>query len=114
MRRTAFLFAGIALLATTAFSGDGSVHRSARRIPGRYIVVLNPGADTVTVANSVRNLNGAQVHHTYVRGLKGLSVEISDADAQALAHDSRVQFVEEDATVAVASTPWARRAAMRS
>jgi len=106
MRRSALLFAGIALVATAAFSGDGSVHRSARHIPGRYIVVLDSSADTATVANSVRILNGARIHHTYERGLKGLAVEISDADAQALARDSRVQFVEEDATVAVASTPW--------
>ncbi len=106
MRRTAFLFAGIALMATSAFSGDGSVHRSARHIPGRYIVVLNSSADTATVANGVRNLKGSKVHHTYDRGLKGLAVEISDADAQALAGDARVQFVEEDATVSVASTPW--------
>jgi subtilisin family serine protease len=105
MRRSAFLFAGIALVATAAFSGDGSVHRSARHIPGRYIVVLDSSADTASVANSVRNLNGARVHQTYARGFKGLAVEISDADAQALSRDSRVRFVEEDATVSVASTP---------
>jgi subtilisin family serine protease len=105
MRRALF-FGGIALLAATAFGGDGSVHRSARHIPGRYIVVLNSSADTAAVANSVRSLNGARIHHTYERGVKGLAVEISDADAQALARDSRVQFVEEDATVSVASTPW--------
>jgi len=106
MRTSALLFAGIALVASAAFSGDGSVRRSARHIPGRYIVVLDSSADTATVANAVRNLNGARVHHTYGRGFKGLAVEISDADAQALARDSRVQFVEEDATVDVASTPW--------
>jgi len=106
MRRSAFLFAGIALVASAAFSGEGSVHRSARHIPGRYIVVLASSADTATVANEVRNRNGARVHHTYARGFKGLAVEISDADAQALARDSRVQFVEEDATVAIASTLW--------
>src|SRR5713226_1549129 len=105
MRRTLFL-AGVALCATAAFGGDGSVHRSAKHIPGRYIVVLAPGSDTSTVANSVRNLNGGKVHRTYERGFKGLAVEISDADAQALARDSRVQFVEEDATVSIASTPW--------
>src|SRR5438105_5465809 len=105
MRRSALLFAGIALAATAAFSGDGSVRRSARHIPGRYIVVLDSSVDTATVANSVRNLNAAQVHHTYERGFKGLAVEISDADAQALARDPRVQFVEEDATFAIASTP---------
>src|SRR2546428_2490468 len=106
MRRSAFLFAGLALAATVAFSGDGSVHRSARHIPGRYIVVLDSSADTATFANAVRDLNGALVHHTYERGFKGLAVEIGDADAQALARDPRVQFVEEDATFAIASTPW--------
>src|SRR5437868_12172717 len=106
MRRSKFLLAGIVLVASTVFGGDGSVHRNARHIPGRYIVVLESGADTTTVANSVRSLTGAHVHHIYERGLKGLAVEISDADAQALAIDPRVKFVEEDATVGVASTPW--------
>src|SRR2546425_12233066 len=106
MKRSALLFAGIALVATGAFSGDGSVHRNARHIPGRYIVVLDSSADTATVANAVLSLDGARINRTYERGLKGLAVEISDADAQALARDSRVQFVEEDATIAVASTPW--------
>ena len=106
MKRSALLFASIGLVATTVFGGDGSVHRSARHIPGRYIVVLDSSADTATVASSVRNLNGGQVHHIYARGFKGLAVEISDADAQALARDSRVQLVEEDATIAVASAPW--------
>src|SRR5438128_4967594 len=105
MRRSAFLFAGLALAATAAFSGDGSVHRNARHIPGRYIVVLDSSADTATFANAVLNLNGALIHRTYERGFKGLAVEISDADANALASDSRVQFAEAYATVAVASTP---------
>lgn len=106
MRRTASLFAVIALMATAAFSGDGNVRRSARRIPGRYIVVLEASADTAAVANTVHNLKGAQVRHTYERGLKGFALEISDADAQALARDSRVQFIEEDSTVATAATTW--------
>ena len=106
MRRSALLIAGISLMAATAFSGDGSVHRNARHIPSRYIVVLESSSDTAAVADTVRNLKGGKVHHSYGRGFKGLAVEISDADAQALARDSRVQFVEEDATVSTASTPW--------
>src|SRR5437899_1281519 len=106
MRRSALWFAGLALLATAAFGGDGTVHRSTRHISGRYIVVLESSADTAAVANTVRNFNASRVHHTYDRGFKGLAVEISDADAQALARDSRVQFVEEDSTVSIASTPW--------
>ena len=104
--RSALLFAGIALMASTAFSGDGSVRRNAHRIPGRYIVVLESSSDTAAVASAVRNINGARVHHTFARGFRGLSVELTDADAQNLARDSRVKFVEEDATISAQSTPW--------
>ena len=106
MKRTALLLAGIALVATAAFSGEGEVRRSARRIPGRYIVVLEAGADPAAVASTVQNLKGARVRHTYARGLKGFALEIAEADAQALARDARVRFVEEDSTVSTAAAPW--------
>ncbi|HEU4521934.1 MAG TPA: S8 family peptidase [Thermoanaerobaculia bacterium] len=107
MRRMALLLTGLALIATPAFSGEGEVRRSARRIPGRYIVALPPGADTATATNMVRDLKGARIRHTYERGLKGFALDMSDSDAQTLARDSRVQFVEEDATISIASTTWA-------
>ena len=100
------MFACIALIATSAFSGEGSVRRSARRIPGRYIVVLELGADATAVANTVRNLKSAQLRHSYARGVKGFAVEMSDVDALALAQDPRVKFVEEDATVSAATSVW--------
>jgi subtilisin family serine protease len=106
MNRTTLSLAGIALIATTAFAGDGSVHRNARHIPGRYIVVLQPGADAAAVAATVRGIKGGRVHQAYDRGVKGFAVEVSDVDAQSLAADARVQFVEEDATVTAAATPW--------
>src|SRR6185436_6723863 len=106
MKRVAFVFACIALIATSAFSGEGSVRRSARRIPGRYIVVLELGADATAVANTVRNLKSAQLRHSYARGVKGFAVEMSDVDALALAQDPRVKFVEEDATVSAATSVW--------
>lgn len=107
MKRTAVSFAGIALLAaTTAFSGEGSVRRNARHIPGRYIVVLQSSADTSAVLSTVRNLKGSAVRHTYQRGVKGLAVELSDVDAQTLSRDARVQFIEEDAVVSAADVPW--------
>ena len=106
MRRTALLFAGIALAATAAFGGDGNVHRSGKHIAGRYIVVLEPTADTAAVASTAQNFKGAQVRQTYKHGFKGFALEMNDADAQTLARDARVQFVEEDATVSAAVTPW--------
>ncbi len=106
MRRTTLLFVGLALVAATAFSGDGHVRRNARRIPGRYIVVLEPGTDTAAIASMVRSHSGARVRRTYERGVKGFALESNDAAAQALAQDSRVQFVEEDATISAAQTTW--------
>ena len=105
MRRSAFVFACIALVATAAFSGEGMIRRSAKNIPGRYIVVLEASADAATVANTCasQGCTGA----AYVRArTQGLAVEISDVDAQALARDARVQFVEEDSNVSAAAANW--------
>jgi subtilase family protein/peptidase inhibitor I9 len=103
--RSALVFAGIVIAATAAFGGDGSVHRNARHIPGRYIVELNSSADAASIADVVRG-NGGNVHHSYSRGVKGLSIETSDVVAQSLSSDPRVKFVEEDATVSATSVSW--------
>ena len=105
MRRSLLWFAGFALVATAALGGDGNVHRSAKRIPGRYIVVLGSSADTTAVANSVR-LKGGRVRHQYDGGVRALSIEVSDADAQMLSRDARVQFVEEDSTISATAVSW--------
>jgi subtilisin family serine protease len=105
MKRSTLFFAGLALAATTAVAGEQTIHRSAKRIPGRYIVVLEQGSDTASVAGTVRGRSG-RIHHLYERGFKGLSVEMTEADAQTLAKDARVKFVEEDSAVSAASTPW--------
>jgi len=89
-----------------AFGGDGSVHRNARHIPGRYIVVLDSSADAREIADDISDLKGGRVRHSFSRGFKALSVEMSDADAQALARDSRVKFVEEDAIYSATSVSW--------
>ena len=104
MKITALL-AGLTLAAMSAFGGDGTIRRSAKRIPGQYVVVLNSGANVATVANTARNFHGARIHKTYERGIKGFAIEMNDADAQALSRDPGVQFVEEDSIVS-ASTTW--------
>jgi hypothetical protein len=103
MRNVSLLFAGFALMASTAFAGDGTIRRSDRRIPGRYVVVLEAGSDLASVANHVRNFRGARVRHTYQKGVKGFALELSAADAATLARDVRVRYVEEDAVVSAAS-----------
>jgi hypothetical protein len=106
MRRAALLYMGISILAMAAFGGDINIHRKARHIPGRYIVVLDAGADTAAMLGTVRNIKSAQVRQAYSRGVKGFGLEMTDADAQALARDPRVQFIEEDSTVSITSATW--------
>jgi hypothetical protein len=106
MKRSAFLFAGIAMVASVALSGEGRVRRSAQHVPGRYIVVLNSSADPDALADTVRGRNGGRIRHTFQHGFKGFAAEMTDADAQALARDSRVKFVEEDSIISIASVPW--------
>jgi subtilisin family serine protease len=104
MKFTALL-AGLTLAAMSAFGGDGAIRRSALRIPGQYVVVLNSSASVAAVANTARNFHGARIRKTYERGIKGFAIEMSDADAQSLSRDPGVQFVEEDSIVS-ASTTW--------
>lgn len=93
------LLAGLCLVGVSAFAGDGVVRRSSKHIPGRYVVVLQSGADVAEVVGSVKRATNAKVPHSYERGVKGFALEGSEADAQKLARDPRVEFVEEDSVV---------------
>jgi subtilisin family serine protease len=77
-----------------------------KKIRDQYIVVLKDNADPD--AESVRlsreysgDRNGG---HTYRRALKGFSVRMSEQQAQRLAEDPRVDFVEEDGEVTASAT----------
>lgn len=96
------------LVAATAFAGDGTIHRSAHRVAGSYVIVVDPGADMGSVASTLGKLNGARVHHQYGRGIKGFAVELSESDALQLSRDSRVQLVEEDSVFSSSqvAVPW--------
>ncbi len=98
------LIAGLLLVATSAVAGDGVIRRSTHHVPGQYVAVLDSAASVDSVATFVRSFNSARIRHAYSRGIKGLAIAMSDADAQRLARDPRVQFVEEDATVGIADT----------
>ena len=105
--KTRALIAGLLLAATSAVAGDGVIRRSTRHVPGHYVAVLDSTASVDSVATLVRSFANSRVHNTYQRGVKGFALEMSDADAQRLARDPRVQFVEEDSIVnTAATTSW--------
>jgi hypothetical protein len=104
MRIVSALLVMFALAAPAAYSGEGQIRRSQGRIAGRYIVVLAPETDLDTFSRQARSSHGARVRHSYQRGVKGLSLEMTESAALALAGDQRVQFVEEDSVVSASAT----------
>src|SRR5258708_27672744 len=71
-----------------------------------------PSTDTPSAAAlTLSSTYGGKVSQIYEQALKGYSVEMSEAQAQALSQDSRVKYVEEDgimsaSTIEQASATW--------
>ena len=104
--KSTVLLAGLSLAAISALGGDGSIHRSSKKITGQYVVVVDSGENVTYVTNRARGYKGSKIHHTYQKGIKGFSIEMNDNDAQDLATDPHVQFVEEDSVVMIAASTW--------
>ena len=116
-RRLAAVVTGVAAalaLATgqvdPAAAGNGKIrHTDADNvIAGSYIVVLKDG---VVAKNAVRKVidrlavrHKAAVRFRYADALRGFSARMSKADAQRLATDPSVDYVEQDRTVRIAVT----------
>ncbi|HEU4711633.1 MAG TPA: S8 family peptidase [Pyrinomonadaceae bacterium] len=94
------------------------LRKSANKIENNYIVVLD---DTVVgekgpfsiapyIASELANTHRGRIKDVYQNALNGFSVEMSEADAEALSQDFRVAYVEEDAVVQLDATqsnpPW--------
>lgn len=94
------------------------LRKSANKIENNYIVVLD---DTVVgekgpfsiapyIASELSNSHRGRIKDVYQNALNGFSVEMSEADAEALSQDFRVAYVEEDAIVQLDATqtnaPW--------
>lgn len=104
------LFSSSALFSLPA---PGKFRRVERATPGRYIVVLKdeiPGAEVGSVAEALAGRFGGVAGHVYRHAIKGFSVSLPEAAAQALSRDPRVEFVEEEGEASVITTqtgaPW--------
>ena len=94
------------------------IHRKANKIENSYIVVLDDsvvgerGAYSIAeyVASDLAMTHRGKLKNVYKNALNGFSVEMSEADAEALSQDFRVKFVEEDGLMTASATqsnpPW--------
>jgi aqualysin 1 len=118
------LVAASALSASTTrlVSGRGEkkekIRKKARPVPGSYIVVLNEwaarpygdGSFVPNVAADIASAHKGRIRQLYKHALLGFSVELTAEEAERLADDPRVNYVEEDGVVTASATqtspPW--------
>lgn len=91
----------------TSTKRDGKFRRAPvdKGIQDEYIVVFNSDVtDPDTASGNLIAVHGGWRKHIYRRVLKGFSVHLSEKQAQKLALDPRVSFVEQDQVVTADTT----------
>ncbi|PYQ50379.1 MAG: peptidase S8, partial [Acidobacteria bacterium] len=101
------LAVALVLFAVPLFA-DGSkkpkIIKAKKKIPNAYIVVLEDRVDVDAAAADLAGLSRGQLKHVYKSALKGFALDVSDAEAAAIAQDPRVKYVEEDSEVTLETT----------
>ncbi|WP_433246580.1 S8 family peptidase [Streptosporangium sp. CA-135522] len=89
-------------------SGPGRVMAASDPVPGRYIVVLKDRTMSARSATEqstdLAERYGGLVHHRYAFAIKGYAAEMSADQAQQIAADPRVAYVEQDSVVQASTT----------
>ncbi|HYH99725.1 S8 family serine peptidase [Hyalangium sp.] len=104
-----------ALAAPPQLPAQGKLMRSPRPVRGEYLVVLKekPARGLLSMAvraGALARPYGARVLTTHETAFRGFLISASEAQAQALAEDPQVEYVQENAIVQVAGlqtpAPW--------
>ncbi len=103
---------------TRSESQKGKVHKNPNKIENSYIVMLDDsvvgekGAYSIAsyVADDLAARHKGKIKRVYKHAVNGFSIEMSEADAEAMALDFRVAVVEEDGVMTADATqtnpPW--------
>ena len=107
-----FIGASSSVAQTQTVPDTGKIERAAEPVPDKYIVTLRDDRPAVAGlwATSLTSKYGGALLDVYDQALQGFSVQMSEADAKALAADPAVESVEEDGLVHATATqqnpPW--------
>ena len=94
------------------------VRKTAKKVQNNYIVVFDDeiigptGEYSIAqyMADDMAGRYRGKLKHVYKHAINGFSIEMSEADAEAMSQDYRVKFVEEDgvitADVTQTNPPW--------
>jgi len=108
MKRSLMLLVCL-LIVPAAFAGGPKKDKIKKanndKIPGQYIVVLEDRyTDVAAIADELVGKHRGQLKHLYGKALKGFAARMSEADANDLADDFRVKYVEEDRVMTADTT----------
>src|SRR5262245_3438776 len=107
------LVAGAVLAACAAQAAEIRGMNAPNVIPNRYIVVFKDSSmmtaqgvqrSAASVASDMNRRYGASVERSFDRALRGAVVVMDHANAQRLANDPAVAFVEADAEIRIVAT----------
>src|SRR5262245_6680277 len=93
--------------------GNGKLHRKAKKIPNSYIVVLDEdptgaagdfGEAAAAADRAIAKTRSGRVKDVYAYALRGVSADMTEEDAQLLADDPAVAYVEEDSEMEIVTT----------
>lgn len=96
-----FVMSGIVamsgLFAQAAGAQPGFVIKAPESpIKDSYIVVFNQGREASSLANELANVHGGKIKHVYRHALEGAAYQMTAAQAEAMARNPWVAWVEED------------------
>lgn len=104
MQTTRYVIAAVVFIAYSipSYGGDGKIHRMPEPVAGQYLVTLENSvarADVPAVAQSLVSTHGGRVRAIMNHIVNLLSVDMTEAQATALASNPLVAAVEEVAEV---------------
>ncbi|HEV8659301.1 MAG TPA: S8 family serine peptidase [Thermoanaerobaculia bacterium] len=106
MKRTLLICLAV-LLALPAFGAGKKdiVKAKKNKVKDQYIIVFEDRvADVDAVADDLVKGHNGHKDHVYTKAIKGFSANFSEKDAEDIANDPRVKYVEEDSIVSLDTT----------
>lgn len=101
MKRQQAFVSGIVAAALFSLAGAAYAQAPGDPVPGRYIVVLQAGANPIGVANR----HGVAAEHVYSAALNGFAGAVPAGRLRALLRDPQVAWVEQDQVVTAFGKP---------
>jgi hypothetical protein len=98
MRKAVLTFI-LFLLASAVYAGDGTIHKTPGRelVKDSYIVLFHASEkDPAERANEMARIYGGKVNHIYRYVLRGAHFEMTEAQAQGMAHNPHVALVKQE------------------